>query len=102
MKKSFRDKLPTLARRAMDNIEDNQYIAYHPDIFSKVLDENLLKPAITLLMQLKPNQKIQYVELEELEYKDTFLEIGLIKPTKKVGRDRFIVPKTSAYCGVSE
>jgi hypothetical protein len=100
MKKSVRDKLPVLARKSFDKAMDNQYVAFHPDMLSKILSNDLLKPATTLLLQLKPNQKIQYVELEELKFRDIFLEIGLIKPTKKVGIDRFVVPKTSAYCSV--
>ena len=29
-----------------------------------------------------------------------FLKLGLIKKTKKVGSDKFVVPKQSAFCGI--
>ncbi|KXZ35109.1 hypothetical protein A0H77_19625 [Vibrio alginolyticus] len=101
-KKSFKESLPTLARKAMENVEPNQYIAIHDDMQGKIFNGGLFKPAINLLMQLKPNQRIQYVVLEELQYRERFLEIGLIKPTKKGGGDTYTVPKDMVYCGVEE
>lgn len=101
-KSSYQDSLPVLARKAMEKSEPNQYIAIEPTLMKKLSRNDVLFNAITLLMQLKPNQKIQYVTLEELEHKQVFLDLGLIKETKKVGADRFIVPKTSAFCDVEE
>lgn len=40
--------------------------------------------------------------LEELEYREKFLEIGLIKQTKKGGADTYIVPKNVAFCGIEK
>ncbi|XNJ88732.1 hypothetical protein AB6C47_018000 [Vibrio cyclitrophicus] len=99
-KTSYRDSLPVLARKALDKAEPRQYIAIEPELMSRLTTNNVLFNAMTLLMQLKPNQRIQYVTLEELQHKQIFLELGLIKETKKVGADRFVVPKTSAYCGI--
>ncbi|ENL6748263.1 hypothetical protein AB5Q25_000498 [Vibrio cholerae] len=53
-------------------------------------------------MQLKPEARIQYVMLEELEYREKFLEIGLIRQTKKGGADTYIVPKKVAFCGIEK
>ncbi|MCK8072475.1 hypothetical protein [Vibrio sp. 1CM23M] len=99
-KTSYRDSLPVLARKALDKAEPRQYIAIEPELMSRLTKNKVLFNAMTLLMQLKPNQRIQYVTLEELQHKQIFLKLGLIKETKKVGADRFVVPKTSAYCGI--
>lgn len=101
-KKSFKESLPTLARKAMEKVEPNQYIAIHDDMQSRIFKADLFIPAMNLLMQLKPNSHIQYVMLEELQYRERFLEIGLIKPTKKGGGDTYTVPKDMVYCSVEE
>lgn len=98
VKKKLSDDLPTLARKAMEKIEPDQYVAIHSDMQRKIFKENLFMPAMNLLMQLKPNARIQYVMLEELEYREKFLEIGLIKETKKGSGDTYTVPKTMCYC----
>lgn len=86
----------------MEKVEPNQYIAIHDDMQSRIFKADLFIPAMNLLMQLKPNSHIQYVMLEEIEYRDKFLEIGLIKPTKKGGGDTYTVPKDMVYCSVEE
>ncbi|EHD0106006.1 hypothetical protein JZN53_004654 [Vibrio parahaemolyticus] len=96
------ERLPTLARKAYESASPNQYVAFHPELLKELVAKELILPATTLLMQLKPNQRIQYVTLEELKYREVFLDIGLIKPTKKPGADRYVVPKTLAYCGIEE
>lgn len=101
-KKSFKESLPTLARKAYEKLEPNQYIAIHEDMQAKIFTGELLDPAINLLMQLKPNQRIQYVVLEELQYREKFLEIGLIKPTEKGGGDTYIVPKDRVFCSIDK
>ena len=101
-KKKLSEQLPTLARKAMENVEPNQYIAIHDDMQSRIFKADLFIPAMNLLMQLKPNSHIQYVMLEELQYRERFLEIGLIKPTKKGGGDTYTVPKDMVYCSVEE
>lgn len=99
---SFKDNLPRLARKGFDKSAPNQFLAIHPDILKKLTASDLLQPAITLLLQLGPDQKIQYVTLEELKYRDLFLEIGFIKPTKKVGKDLYVVPKNAVQCSVEK
>lgn len=99
-KTSYKDSLPVLARKAIEKSDPNQYIAIQPDLMSKLVANKVFFNAMTLLMQLKPEQRIQYVTLEELEHKETFLKLGLIKKTKKVGSDKFVVPKQSAFCGI--
>lgn len=101
-KKPFDKRLPTLARKGFSEAKPNQYIGFYPEMQKKLASKDLLQAAITLILQLKPDQKIQYVTLEQLEYREVFLEIGLIKPTKKVGADRYVVPKTAACCGVEQ
>ncbi|ELL0596551.1 hypothetical protein LCS78_11270 [Vibrio harveyi] len=101
-KKSFKESLPTLARKAMEKVEPNQYIAIHKDMQNRIFKANLFLPAMTLLMQLKPDARIQYVMLEELEYREQFLAIGLIKPTKKSGGDTYIVPKDRVFCSIDK
>lgn len=96
----FRMKLPVLARKGFDNMLPNQYVAFSPEILSSLARHSLMNAALTLTMQLKPDQRIQYVTLEELEFREVFLEIGLIKETKKAGGDRYVVPKSSAFCGI--
>lgn len=96
----FRMTLPILARKGFDAMVPNQYVAFSPEVLSGLAKHSLMNAALTLTMQLKPDQRIQYVTLEELEFREIFLEIGLIKETKKVGRDRYVIPKTSAFCGV--
>jgi hypothetical protein len=100
MNNNFVDKLPTLARKAYDRQSKNQYVDYHNDMIQEILTRNLLKPAAILLLQLKPAQRIQYVMLEELQYREEFLEIGLIKETKKGGMDTYVVPKGVCYSDV--
>ncbi|EOV0920125.1 hypothetical protein ACOLNO_002935 [Vibrio parahaemolyticus] len=78
-KKSFKECLPTLAHKAMEKVEPNQYIAIHKDMQSRIFKAGLFLPAMNLIMQLKPNSHIQYVMLEELQYREKFLEIGLKK-----------------------
>ncbi|MVC39941.1 hypothetical protein D6V26_20325 [Vibrio cholerae] len=99
-KKRFPERLPILARRGYERKEPNQFIAFSNDMLSKLNTKNLFLPAITLLLQLKADQRIQYVLLEETQYRQDFLEIGLIKETKKVGADRYVVPKTAVYVGI--
>ncbi len=69
---------------------------------SRIFKAELFAPAMNLLMQLKPEARIQYVMLEELEYREKFLEIGLIRQTKKGGADTYIVPKKVAFCGIEK
>ncbi|EOW7171706.1 hypothetical protein ACOZ9A_001558 [Vibrio parahaemolyticus] len=101
-KKSFKESLPTLARKAMEKVEPNQYIAIHKDMQSRIFKADLFLPAMNLLMQLKPDARIQYVMLEELEYREQFLAIGLIKPTKKGGGDTYTVPKDMVFCSIDK
>ncbi|HHE1252934.1 TPA: hypothetical protein ACN32C_001875 [Vibrio parahaemolyticus] len=104
-KKKLSEQLPTLARKAFESCSSNQYIAIHQDMQSRIFKAELFAPAMNLLMQLKPESRIQYVmleELEELEYREKFLEIGLIKQTKKGGADTYIVPKNVAFCGIEK
>ncbi|MEZ9617613.1 hypothetical protein AB4264_18255 [Vibrio sp. 10N.261.55.B8] len=101
-KKSFKESLPNLARKSMEKVEPNQYIAIHQDMQSRIFKADLFIPAMNLLMQLKPNSHIQYVMLEEIEYRERFLEIGLIKLTKKGGGDTYTVPIDMVYCSVEE
>ncbi|WCP83293.1 hypothetical protein PQE20_17900 [Vibrio harveyi] len=98
--KKLSEQLPTLARKAFENSSSNQYIAIHKDMQSRIFKAELFLPAINLLMQLKPDARIQYVMLEELEYREQFLAIGLIKPTKKGGGDTYIVPKDMVFCSI--
>lgn len=51
-----------------------------------------------IIEQLKPNMKIQYVTLENPEYSEQLLSLGIIKETKKGGKDTYVVPKEMAYC----
>ncbi|HBC3481112.1 TPA: hypothetical protein KDY88_002565 [Vibrio parahaemolyticus] len=101
-KKKLSEQLPILARKALETCSPDQYIAIHQDMQSRIFEAELFSPAMNLLMQLKPNSRIQYVMLEELEYREKFLEIGLIKPTKKGGADTYIVPKNVAFCGIEK
>lgn len=101
-KKKLSDQLPTLARKAFEDIKQNQYIAIHKDMQSRIFKADLFLPAMNLLMQLKPNSRIQYVMLEELQYRENFLDMGLIKPTKKGSGDTYTVPKDMVYCGIEE
>ncbi len=99
-KKNFPESLPRLARKGYERVERNEFIAISPDMLSKINSKNVFLGAITLLLQLRPDQRIQYVILEETEHRETFLDIGLIKETKKVGADRYVVPKSAAYVSV--
>ncbi len=101
-KKKLSEQLPTLARKAFETCSPDQYIAIHQDIQSRIFKAELFAPAMNLLMQLKPDARIQYVMLEELEYREKFLEIGLIKQTKKGGADTYIVPKNVAFCSIEK
>ncbi|EII3059984.1 hypothetical protein MYD45_000379 [Vibrio parahaemolyticus] len=101
-KKKLSEQLPILARKALETCSPDQYIAIHQDMQSRIFEAELFSPAMNLLMQLKPNSRIQYVMLEELEYREKFLEIGLIKQTKKGGADTYIVPKNVAFCGIEK
>ncbi|PNG73808.1 hypothetical protein [Vibrio vulnificus] len=101
-KKKLSEQLPILARKALETCSPDQYIAIHQDMQSRIFEAEMFSPAMNLLMQLKPNSRIQYVMLEELEYREKFLEIGLIKQTKKGGADTYIVPKNVAFCGIEK
>ncbi|HCG7940211.1 TPA: hypothetical protein NJ505_001148 [Vibrio parahaemolyticus] len=101
-KKKLSEQLPTLARKAFENCSSDQYIAIHQDMQRRIFEAELFAPAMNLLMQLKPESRIQYVMLEELEYREKFLEIGLIKQTKKGSADTYIVPKNVAFCGIEK
>lgn len=101
-KKKLSEQLPILARKALETCSPDQYIAIHQDMQSRIFKAELFAPAMNLLMQLKPDSRIQYVMLEELEYREKFLEIGLIKQTKKGGADTYIVPKNVAFCGIEK
>ncbi len=50
-----------------------------------------------IVTQLKPNQKIQYVKLEEGPHLAHLKNIGLIKETKKGGAYTFVVPKDAVF-----
>ncbi|EJE8514173.1 hypothetical protein BOJ00_RS11825 [Vibrio parahaemolyticus] len=101
-KKKLSEQLPLLARKAFETCSSDQYIAIHQDMQSRIFKAELFAPAMNLLMQLKPEARIQYVMLEELEYREKFLEIGLIRQTKKGGADTYIVPKKVAFCGIEK
>nr|EGQ9368320.1 hypothetical protein [Vibrio parahaemolyticus] len=101
-KKKLSEQLPILARKALETCSPDQYIAIHQDMQSRIFKAELFIPAMNLLMQLKPESRIQYVMLEELEYREKFLGIGLIKQTKKGGADTYIVPKNVAFCGIEK
>lgn len=47
--------------------------------------------------QLEPGQHIQYITAEPGNEVNLLIQHGLLKPTKKPGYNRFIVPKDKAY-----
>lgn len=57
------------------------------------LSKKALRLFLTLPKQLTVGQRIQYVTVEPGAARQELLDHGLIKPTKKPGFDRFVVPK---------
>lgn len=79
-----------------------EYIAINPKFMSLMFSgkKEEKESKLSILDQLKPNTKIQYVYLENPDMSEYLLSIGLIKTTKKVGGDTYIVPKGVAQVGV--
>ncbi len=50
-----------------------------------------------VLGQIKPDQHIQYVYVNDPEVATYLLGLKVIKPTKRVGKERYIVDKTKVF-----
>jgi hypothetical protein len=86
----------------MFNNENPEYLAINPKIMSSVFKgtKKERESKMAILDQLKSNSKIQYVYLEDPDMSEYLLSTGLIKSTKKVGKDTYIVPKGVAQIGI--
>jgi hypothetical protein len=50
-----------------------------------------------VLDQIEPDQHIQYVYVNDPNVADYLLDLEVIKPTKRVGKERYIVDKTKVF-----
>jgi hypothetical protein len=72
-------------------MNNNAFMILHPKNKSEKVQ------AEALLAQIKPHAHIQYVDIEEGTYLTRLLKYGVLKKTKKPGRERHVLNKEMVF-----